>query len=100
MDLVLYGMLPPDLNVGEAWVNPASWIQLLGFSLLLAGTIIYAQVRLPEHMRTTISVNHSRRMSLLLLLEEHYQESSSASCRLRHTLLWRVLVHSGRMYFR
>ncbi len=47
VDLLLYGMLPPDLNVGEAWVNPASWIQLLGFSLLLAGTIIYAQVCLP-----------------------------------------------------
>lgn len=44
MDLVLYGVLPPDINVGEAWVSPASWIQLLGFSLLLAGTIIYAQV--------------------------------------------------------
>ncbi|BDA48956.1 probable solute carrier family 35 member F6 at N-terminal half [Coccomyxa sp. Obi] len=43
VDLLLYGMLPPDLNVGEAWVSPASWIQLLGFSLLLAGTIIYAQ---------------------------------------------------------
>lgn len=44
VDLVLYGALPADLNVGEAWVSPASWLQLLGFSLLLAGTIIYAQV--------------------------------------------------------
>ena len=44
VDLVLYGVLPADLNVGEAWVSPASWLQLLGFSLLLAGTIIYAQV--------------------------------------------------------
>jgi hypothetical protein len=46
VDLVLYEFLPPDLDVGEAWVNPASWFQLLGFSLLLAGTIIYAQVLL------------------------------------------------------
>ena len=44
VDLVLYEALPADLNVGEAWVSPASWLQLLGFSLLLAGTIIYAQV--------------------------------------------------------
>lgn len=44
VDLVLYKTLPADLNVGEAWISPASWIQLFGFSLLLAGTIIYAQV--------------------------------------------------------
>ena len=44
VDLVLYKTLPADLNVGEAWMSPASWIQLFGFSLLLAGTIIYAQV--------------------------------------------------------
>ncbi|CAK0786481.1 hypothetical protein CVIRNUC_009694 [Coccomyxa viridis] len=43
VDLVLYKTLPADLNVGEAWMSPASWIQLFGFSLLLAGTIIYAQ---------------------------------------------------------
>ena len=43
VDLVLYKCLPPDVMVGEAWTNPASWMQLFGFSLLLAGTIIYAQ---------------------------------------------------------
>lgn len=47
VDLLLYAALPADLNVGEAWISPASWIQLLGFSLLLAGTIIYAQVGPP-----------------------------------------------------
>lgn len=45
VSLILYSTLPKDINVGEAWMNPASWIQLFGFSLLLAGTIIYAQVR-------------------------------------------------------
>ena len=43
VDLGLYHWLPRDLNVGEAWMAPASWMQLFGFSLLLAGTIIYAQ---------------------------------------------------------
>ena len=45
VDLVLYQCLPASVNVGEAWMAPASWIQLFGFSLLLAGTIIYAQAR-------------------------------------------------------
>ena len=31
-------------TVGEAWVTPTSQLQLLGFALLLLGTIIYAQV--------------------------------------------------------
>ena len=44
VNLVLYSVLPKGLDVGEAWISPASWIQLFGFSLLLAGTIIYAQV--------------------------------------------------------
>ena len=47
VNLILYSTLPKDINVGEAWMNPASWIQLFGFSLLLAGTIIYAQVGSP-----------------------------------------------------
>lgn len=47
MNLVLYSTLPRDVDVGEAWMSPASWIQLFGFSLLLAGTIIYAQVSSP-----------------------------------------------------
>lgn len=44
VNLALYSTLPKGLEVGEAWMYPASWIQLFGFSLLLAGTIIYAQV--------------------------------------------------------
>lgn len=48
VNLILYSTLPKDINVGEAWMNPASWIQLFGFSLLLAGTIIYAQVGSPR----------------------------------------------------
>ena len=56
VDLVLYKTLPADLNVGEAWMSPASWIQLFGFSLLLAGTIIYAQV--PCHDTPTATPKH------------------------------------------
>ncbi|KAK9918918.1 hypothetical protein WJX75_008024 [Coccomyxa subellipsoidea] len=55
VDLVLYGALPADLNVGEAWVSPASWLQLLGFSLLLAGTIIYAQGSSPAAHRKEVA---------------------------------------------
>lgn len=33
-------------TIGEAWVSPTSEYQLLGFALLLLGTIIYAQVPL------------------------------------------------------
>ena len=44
VNLVLYSLLPEGMDVGEAWMSPASWIQLFGFSLLLAGTVIYAQV--------------------------------------------------------
>ena len=49
VNLVLYSMLPKGMDVGEAWMNPASWIQLFGFSLLLAGTVIYAQVSHLNH---------------------------------------------------
>ena len=59
VDLVLYKTLPTDLNVGEAWMSPASWIQLFGFSLLLAGTIIYAQV--PWHDSPTATPKHHQR---------------------------------------
>lgn len=31
-------------KLGEAWASPTSELQLLGFALLLLGTILYAQV--------------------------------------------------------
>ena len=61
MDLVLFKTLPVDLNVGEAWMSPASWMQLFGFSLLLAGTIIYAQV--PCHDTPIATIEHHPRPS-------------------------------------
>ena len=53
VDLVLFQCLPHRYAVGEAWINPASWMQLFGFSLLLAGTIIYAQAHALFLMSTT-----------------------------------------------
>ena len=44
LDLVLFYLHVGGGTVGEPWVDPASWLQLLGFALLLLGTVIYAQV--------------------------------------------------------
>lgn len=37
-----------DGRVGEAWAYPTSQLQLIGFALVLLGTIIYAQVQCPH----------------------------------------------------
>ncbi len=48
VNLVLYALhVGGSSRVGESWQSPESWVQLGGFVLLLAGTIVYAQVRQP-----------------------------------------------------
>lgn len=45
VNLALYALhVGGSSRVGEAWHSPESWVQMGGFALLLAGTIIYAQV--------------------------------------------------------
>ena len=45
VNLALYSLhIGGSSRVGEPWSSPESWVQLAGFVLLLAGTIIYAQV--------------------------------------------------------
>ncbi len=49
VNLVLYALhVGGSSRVGESWQSPESWVQLGGFVLLLAGTIVYAQVRRPR----------------------------------------------------
>ena len=44
VDVALWELHAGDGKLGEAWAWPTSHLQLLAFSLLLLGTIIYAQV--------------------------------------------------------
>jgi hypothetical protein len=47
-NLLLYSFNVGEGAVGEPWVTPASYLQVLGFATLLAGTITYAQVWAPS----------------------------------------------------
>ena len=50
VNLALYSLhIGGSSRVGEPWSSPESWVQLAGFVLLLAGTIIYAQVPFELH---------------------------------------------------
>jgi len=45
VNLALYALhVGGSSRVGEPWSSPESWVQLGGFVLLLAGTVVYAQV--------------------------------------------------------
>jgi hypothetical protein len=46
VNLSLYALHVGGGSVGEPWLTPGSWLQLLGFAILLAGTIVYGQVSL------------------------------------------------------
>ncbi|KAK9828122.1 hypothetical protein WJX81_007423 [Elliptochloris bilobata] len=44
VNLALYSLhVGGSSRVGEPWSSPESWVQMAGFVLLLAGTIVYAQ---------------------------------------------------------
>lgn len=44
LNVILYKLQVGGGVVGEPWLWPASPLQLLGFTFVLAGTLLYAQV--------------------------------------------------------
>jgi hypothetical protein len=86
VDLVLFQALPHRYAVGEAWIAPASWLQLFGFSLLLAGTIIYAQANTYYRLRFHVSLWHITR-------NLWHSVSSPSRLQLQELGIWRKDMH-------